>query len=369
MADVRITRLAEVLVKYSLNVTKGDYLAIDAATTTLALIKEAYRLAVREGAFVELIARLPDLNWIFMNEASDEQLAMPSRFRKLAMEDFGKYLTIMNGFNTREMTNISAEKLKKVSLGTKDIRQKFFDRMAKGEVKWCGTAFPIEASAQEANMSLEEYENFVYGACLCDQPDPVLRWKEISANQAKIATYLNEANKISIKADGTDISFDTSGRKWINCDGHVNFPDGEVFTGPIETSANGHIRFSFPGIYMGKEIEDIRLEFREGKVVDARAAKGQDLLEQLLQTDEGARYIGELAIGTNYGIKSFTRNMLFDEKIGGTVHVAIGAGFEETGSKNKSAIHWDMLCDLRKGGYILMDGKKIYEDGKFIVKF
>ena len=215
-------------------------------------------------------------------------------------------------------------------------------------------------------MSLAEYAEFVFGAGLMNEDDPVAHWREIDAQQDKICQFLNTRSQLRIVSKDTDISMSIAGRKWINCSGHENFPDGEVFTGPVEDSVNGHIRFSFPGIYAGKEIEDIRLEFKDGKVVKATAAKGEELLQALLDTDAGARYVGEVAVGTNFGIQKFTRNMLFDEKIGGTVHLAIGASYPESGGKNESGIHWDMLCDMREGGEIYADGQLIYKSGKFL---
>jgi aminopeptidase len=216
-------------------------------------------------------------------------------------------------------------------------------------------------------MSLAEYTDFVFGAGLLDHDDPVAEWRRIDAQQEKICDILNTKSDLRIVSTDTDISMSIAGRKWINCSGHENFPDGEVFTGPVEDTVNGHIRFSFPGIYAGKEIEDIRLEFKDGKVVKATAAKGEELLQALLETDEGARFVGELAVGTNFGIQNFTQNMLFDEKIGGTVHLAIGASYPESGGKNKSGIHWDMLCDMREGGEIYADGELIYRNGNFSI--
>ena len=215
-------------------------------------------------------------------------------------------------------------------------------------------------------MSLAEYAEFVFGAGLLYHGDPVAEWRKIDAQQEKICDFLNRQSNLHILSRDTDITMSIAGRKWINCSGHENFPDGEVFTGPVEDSVTGYIRFSFPGIFAGQEIEDIRLEFEKGKVVKATAAKGQELLHALLETDTGARYVGEVAVGTNFGIQKFTRNMLFDEKIGGTVHLALGAAYPESGGKNVSGIHWDMLCDMREGGEIYTDDQLIYRNGKFL---
>jgi aminopeptidase len=217
-----------------------------------------------------------------------------------------------------------------------------------------------------AVRDIEEYEEFVYGAILLDRDDPVAEWRAISQKQDEICRYLESKKSLHVISKDTDLRMSIEGRKWINCDCKMNVPDGEVFTTPIENSVEGYIRFSYPGIFNGKEIEDIKLEFKEGKVVKATAAKGEDLLSALLDIDAGARTLGEFAIGTNYGIQKFTKNMLFDEKIGGTIHAAIGAVPAETGGTNQSGIHWDMLCNMSDGGEIYADGELIYKDGKFI---
>ena len=216
-------------------------------------------------------------------------------------------------------------------------------------------------------MSLNEYEQFVFQACHLDKEDPVKYWKEFGSELERIAEILDEKKELHIISEDTDIKCKIEGRKWVPDKGKENYPGGEVFTGPIEDSVEGKIRFSFPGIYQGKEIKDIRLKFEKGKVVKASAAKGEDLLKTLLETDEGARYVGEVAVGCNKGITQFTRNMLFDEKIGGTVHLAIGRSYPETGGQNESTIHWDMLCDMKNGGQIFADDELIYEDGEFII--
>jgi aminopeptidase len=238
-------------------------------------------------------------------------------------------------------------------------------RSASGALRWCVAQFPTHADAQEANMSLADYEDFVYGACGLLDDDPVAYWRKIHIEQENAIARLTQCKTLRIIGEDTDLTMQVGGRTWVNSSGEANFPDGEIFTGPVENSANGHIRFSFPGIYAGKVIEDIRLRFEGGKVVEATAAQGQELLQALLATDQGASYLGEIGIGANFGITRHTRNMLFDEKIGGTVHLAVGGGYPETGSKNESAIHWDMLCDLRDGGEIYADGQLIYRSGRF----
>jgi aminopeptidase len=216
-------------------------------------------------------------------------------------------------------------------------------------------------------MSLREFEDFVYEACLVHEPDPIKAWRKISKEQQRIVNWLNKARKIHVVGPDTDLKLEVTGRKWVNCDGHENFPDGEIFTGPIEDSLNGHIRYTYPACVYGREVEDVRLKFEDGKVVKATAAKNEGFLLKMLKTDKGARYVGEFSFGTNYGIQRFTKNILFDEKIGGTIHLALGKGYPESGSKNKSAIHWDMVCDLRQGGEVRVDGALFLKDGKILI--
>jgi len=307
------------------------------------------------------------LKEILLKGGSEEQIKYVPESVKKAFETVDVLLSFFGGTNTRMLSNVNPEKLKLSAQGSSEITRIFFERVAKKELRWCGTMFPNQANAQEASMSVSEYEDFVYGAGYIDSKDPIAEWKKIEKKQEGICNILNGKKHLRIVSKDTDLKMSIEGRKWINCCGRVNFPDGEVFTGPVEDSVEGHIRFSFPGIYGGREIEDIQLTFDRGKVIKATAAKGQELLEQLLETDKGARYVGEIAAGTNYNIKKFTRHMLFDEKIGGTVHLAIGRSIPESLGKNQSAIHWDMLCDMKKGGKIYADGELVYKDGKFLI--
>ncbi|SYZ72917.1 Aminopeptidase (fragment) [Candidatus Zixiibacteriota bacterium] len=216
-------------------------------------------------------------------------------------------------------------------------------------------------------MSLREYEDFVYNAGHIHEDDPVAYWRKVEKEQDRLAEILNRAEQIHLKADETDLTLKVKGRKWVNCCGHENFPDGEIFVSPIEDSVNGSIKFTYPAFYGGREVAGVRMKYKNGLVVEATAEKDQDYLISMLDTDENARRLGEFAIGTNYEIQKFTKNTLFDEKIGGTCHLAVGAGFAESGGTNHSAIHWDMVCDLKQGGEISADGKVFYRDGKFII--
>jgi aminopeptidase len=229
------------------------------------------------------------------------------------------------------------------------------------ELRWCYTVFPTYASAQEADMSLAEYQDFVYGAGLLDSPDPVAAWIEEGQRQRELIDWLAGKDRVVLKGANIDLTLSIKDRKFKEADGKYNFPDGEIFTGPVEDSANGWIRFSYPAIYEGKEVSDIELWFEQGK-----AGKGQELLTSLLDMDAGARYLGELGIGTNYGIQRFTKNMLFDEKMGGTTHLALGASYPETGGQNESGLHWDMLCDMSESE-IIVDGELFYKNGRPVI--
>jgi aminopeptidase len=365
--DNRIKKHAGVLLKYSLDIKKGEKIVIVGDVVTLPLIKESYRLAVELGALPQIMINSEELKEILLKGGSEEQIKYVPDSVKKAFETVDVVLSFFGGTNTRMLSNVNPEKLKLSAQGSSEITRIFFERVAKKELRWCETMFPNQASAQEANMSISEYEDFVYGAGYIDSKDLIAKWKEIEKKQEGICKILDNKKHLRIVSKDTDLKMSIEGRKWVNCCAKANFPDGEVFTGPVEDSVEGHIRFSFPGLYGGREIEDIQLTFERGKVIKATAAKGQELLEQLLETDKGARYVGEIAAGTNYNIKKFTKHMLFDEKIGGTVHLAIGRSIPESLGKNQSAIHWDMLCDMKKGGEIYADGELVYKDGKFLI--
>jgi aminopeptidase len=283
------------------------------------------------------------------------------------VEKIDVYFGIWADENTKSRSNVDPQKQAIASQARKPFLKKLLDRAAKGELRWTGTQYPTNGSAQDAEMSLYEYSDFVFKAGLLHLPDPVAAWKKLSERQQRLADFLEKKREIRVIGKETDIRFGVEGRKWVNCDGHENFPDGEVFTGPIEDATEGTIRYSFPAVHHGREVHDIVLTFKAGKVVDARASKGADFLMSMIDQDPGARILGEFAIGTNFGIKQYTKNTLFDEKIGGTCHAALGAAYPETGGTNDSGLHWDMVCDLRAPGCkILADGETILEAGKFM---
>lgn len=366
MADQRLNKLAKLLVNYSTEVKPGDFVFVmgDEVATPWAI--EVVKEAIKAGGHVETLLNSSEINEVKLKYASQEQLQEENFILKSTLEKSDVWLTAWGNRNTKVNSNIPVEKLQHSAKGAASWRKIYSEKMGNGTLRWCGTQFPTYADAQEASMSLSDYEDFVYEAGLLDKEDPVAEWKNISKEQERWVRYLDTKKELHIISEGTDIKVNIEKRKWINCDGKENFPDGEIFTSPVEDGVNGYITFSFPGIYMGKEIEGIRLEIENGKVIRSEAKKGEELLKAILNTDEGASTFGEVAIGTNYGIKKFTKNMLFDEKIGGTIHMAIGDSMPEAGGKNRSSIHWDMLCDMRNGGKIYADGEVFYENGNFI---
>ena len=362
MADQRLNKLAKLLVEYSVEVKEGDIVYVCADEVATPWVIEVVKEATKKGAHVEYTLESDEIKEIQLKYGSEKQLKSGNMIYESILSKADVWLTAWGNRNTRMLSRIDSNKLKIHQQGASAWRKIYSDRTGDGSLRWCGTQYPTYADAQEASMSMSEYEDFVYGAGLLDSEDPVSEWKKISKEQDRWVKYLDSKSSLHIVSEGTDIMIGINGRKWINCDGKQNFPDGEIFTSPLENNINGYITFSFPGIFAGRQIEGIKLEVKDGKVINAWAKKGEELLKSLLETDEGSSFFGEVAIGTNYGIKDFTSNMLFDEKIGGTVHMAIGDSMPEARGKNKSSLHWDMLCDMRNGGKIYADGELFYEN-------
>jgi aminopeptidase len=366
-ADLRIEKLAETLVDYSVAVREGDRVLINGSSLAEPLLKEIYSRVLQAGGHPMMMLSLPGAEEIFFRHASDEQLKHVPKPLELVIETYDVRISVLADSNTKALSNVDADKLVMQQRARTDLMSTFMRRSASGELRWTVAPFPTNAFAQDAEMSLSEYDDFVYGACLPDLDDPVGYWQRFSARQAKIITRLEGKTKVHVTGPGTDLHLSIAGREFMNCDGHFNMPDGEIFTGPVEDSIEGFVSFSYPAIYGGREVTGVRLWFEQGKVVKASADKNEDFLLKTLDTDDGARYVGEFAIGTNEGITRFTREILFDEKISGSFHMALGAGYPETGSKNESAIHWDMICDLRDGGEIRLDDECIYRNGEFMI--
>lgn len=361
-----LNKYATLLVDYCLEIKAGEKLFIKTTTLAEPLVKEIYRMAIRRGAHVEYDLAIQDMTSIFYNEANEDQLNHISPFYKHAIDTFDAFLVIRAPFNLREDQNVDPEKVKKKSQAYRTVNDTYFNRTATRELKRCLCQYPTSASAQEAGMSLEEYEYFVYNACNLYDEDPTAAWLKVRADQQHMVDYLNNVKHIQYRGPNIDIEFSVDGRTWINSDGQNNMPSGEVFSAPIEDSVNGTVTFSYPCVYRGKDVQGVTLEVKDGLVVKWDAHQGKDILDSIFDID-GARRFGEVAIGTNYNIQRSTRNILFDEKIGGTIHMAIGQSYKQCGGKNTSTIHWDMITDMQDGGEIIADGKLIYKDGKFLV--
>jgi aminopeptidase len=367
MTDVRIRKLADVLVNYSVAIRSGDKVLIEGNVSSEPILKEIYVEVLKSGGHPLMSVNLNDIDYLFFQNASDEQLKYIHEPQRYTTENYDVHISVIGLENTKSLSNVDPIKSVIRDRAQKELRKIFMERISSGDLRWVGTIFPTNAYAQDAEMSLSEYEDFFYGACLPNAEDPIGYWKRFSVRQDKIVKWLRGKKRVHVIGPETDLSLDITDRSFVNCDAKLNMPDGEVFTGPVEDSADGHVYFSYPAIRQGREVIGVRLWFKKGQVVKAKAEKNEDFLLKTLDTDEGARRIGEFAIGTNEGITKFTRQILFDEKINGSFHMALGAGVPMTGSLNESAIHWDLVCDLRKDGEIWVDDELLYKDGKFVI--
>lgn len=375
MRDPRLDALARVITEYATDLQPGDVVRMSTDPIAQPLIEALYEAALARGAHPH-VKLVPDsLQEHFLAHASDEQLAFLSPLVQHEIETIDASIGIWAETNTKALSKVDPARQGKASAARRPIMERFMTRAADGELKWCGTLYPTAASAQDAEMSLSDYEDFVFAAGLLDHPDPVASWREIEKRQQLVADYLKNKKLLHFRSGSghTDLTVNVESMHWINCCGKENFPDGEVFTGPNldapDGGVNGVVRYSFPAVHNGREVHDIELTFEKGKVVDEKASKGLDFLRAMLDQDDRARYLGEIAIGTNYQIQQYTKNTLFDEKIGGTFHAAVGSGYPETGNTNSSGLHWDMVCDLREdagGGTIEADGEVFFRDGRFV---
>jgi len=371
MHDPRIDRLAQVLVRYSVAVKKDDLVLIQGSTVGAPLAVALYREVLEAGGHPH-VRLVPDAcAELFYRHAAAHQIAHLSPLEATTIDKVDVRIGIWAGENTKALSRVDPARQAAASKARAPLLAKFMKRSSLPDgdpkrLRWTGTVFPNQAAAQDAEMSLLAYEEFVYGAGKLGSRDPAAQWRKLGEAQRRLADRLGKGKEMRIRAPGgTDIRFGIEGRTWINCDGHANFPDGEVFTGPIEDATEGTVHYTFPAVHGGREVRDIRLVFKAGKVVDASASTNEDFLFRMIDQDKGGRILGELALGTNYGIKDYTKNTLFDEKIGGTFHAALGAAYPESGGRNKSALHWDMVCDLRRGGVVEVDGEVVSRNGRF----
>jgi aminopeptidase len=367
MKDPRTEKLADLLINYSISVRPGDRVIIRSWTPAEPLLNVLYGRVLAAGGYPFLDLKFPDTEKLLFDHASDEQLSHISEIEQLAADTFEAVILLRGEANTKALANVSPQKLMLARQAEAPLMQRVMQRTAAGELKWVSALFPTNAYAQDAHMSLEEYEDFVYRACMPDEDDPVGYWRGVEARQARIIEWLKGREQVHILGPDTDLRLSIAGRRFMNSCCHHNVPDGEIYTGPVEDSAVGHAYFSYPAIYQGHEIAGVRLWFEDGRVVKATAERDELFLHAGLNADPGASYLGEFAIGTNEGISRFTGQILFDEKIGGSFHLALGNSYPQTGGRNRSVIHWDLISDLRHGGEIRVDGELLYKDGNFTV--
>lgn len=367
MTDSLMTTWAKLLTGYSAVVEPGQRVAITGGVAAEPLLRAVYREVVARGASPVMLPSFTDLGAELLGNGSDEQLQWLSPVEKFVREEADIVINIMAETNTKAMSGVDPSRQAMYQKARAELFQTFMRRDAEGSMRWVLTLYPTDAYAQDAGMSTADFTEFVANACRLYEPDPVAAWKQAKDEQQRLIEWLTGKEEIQLRGTDTDLKVSVAGRTWINAGGTHNMPDGEVFTGPVEDSATGTVNFSYPVSVGGREVRDIRLRFEAGKVVEASAAENEAYLIQQLDTDAGARFLGEFAFGTNFGISQFTKNILFDEKIGGTVHMAVGAGYPATGSSNQSAVHWDMICELRDGGEVDVDGEPFMRDGKFLV--
>lgn len=367
MADARVEKLAKLLVHYCVKVKPGDKMVLSGHLATRPLLVETYREAIRAGGHVFPLFADSQIREIMLKEGNDEQLTFIPEPLQSIYETYDCLVTIMGTDNTRVLNGVAPARQQLAQSSQKVLTSTMLQRTADGEFRWVGTMFPTNAFAQEADMSLTDFEDFVYAACFADRDDPVAEWQKFHERQQKLVDWLAGKKQVRVQGPHIDMTMRIDGRRFINDDGQMNMPGGEIFTSPVEDSVNGWVHFTYPAIVAGREVEGVQLRFENGRVVEASAKKNEAFLLTVLDTDDNARVLGEFAIGTNSGIQQFTKSILFDEKIGGTIHMAVGSGFPETGGQNVSAVHWDMICDMREGGKIWVDDTLFYDSGEFVV--
>lgn len=366
--SVLLEKYARLLVNYCLEVKPGDKVYINSTYLAEPLLVEVAKEVYKAGGIPVFNIEIKGLGNALMEFAGNEQLSWVNPMKQYIMEHFDCYLNIRAPFEKEddEKEPDQPEKFKLLQQAQQQINRIYFERIGNGSMRRCLCQYPTQAGADDAEMTLEEYENFVFSACHLLAEDPVAKWLEVRKIQQVYVDYLNKVERVEYKGPNIDIRFSVKGRLWMNSDGRANMPSGEVFSAPREDSVNGWAYFSYPTIYMGKDVKGVRLEVKDGEVIKWEAEQGQDILDKVFAT-EGARHWGEVAIGTNYNIQRTTRNILFDEKIGGSIHMAVGQSYKQCGGKNESTVHWDMITDMKSGGEILADGIKIYENGKFLI--
>jgi aminopeptidase len=367
MADASVAKLADLIVNYSVELQPDQLVRLDGGTVAAPLLLELYRAAIAAGAHPYTRIALEGTEHIVLTDGGDDQIVFVSEIERHEVEELDALITIWADRNTRALSQADPQRVSRRMAAQRKLSNRYWERIDVGEARWCGTRFPTYAHAQDAEMSLEEYETFVYAAChVRPHEDPVAHWQGVSVELNARARELETFRELRVVGENTDLRVVVDGRQWLAADGRLNMPDGEIFTSPVESETEGEIRFGFPAIFGGRVVEDVRLRFEGGRVVAAEAASGNDYLQSLLDIDGGARVLGEAAFGLNYEIDRFTHDILFDEKIGGTLHFALGSSFKRLGGRNESGLHWDLICDLRDEGEVYADGELVWKAGRFL---
>jgi len=357
MSDERIKKLAEILVNYSVRVKKGETITISASSAAEELVVELYRLIIKKGAYPVVNIQFPKMAYIYYKNASKEQLRKFPDIFNFQIKKSQACISISADENTRELSNVDPRSVAVRQKITAPISDYIVNE--KKKIRRVSLDFPTNALAQDAEMSLEEYESFLFNATNQD-------WNKEKKRLYKIKSLFKNADKIRIIGSDTDIEMSVKGREFIVDAGEENMPGGEIFSAPLEKTVNGKIKFTYPAVRSGREVNDVELEFKNGKVIKAKASKNEKFLKAMINTDKGSKYVGELGIGGNLQINKFTKNLLFDEKLNGTIHLALGMAYKECKGTNKSALHWDIVKDLKKNGKIIVDGKVVQKNGKWI---
>lgn len=365
MKDPRVEKLAQTLVYYSMRVQKGDRVAINGSVEAAPLMRAVGREVLRAGGHPIQLPQLQGWAYEYLSLANDEQLEFVNPIAEMVLGEFECSVHIRSDLNTRELNNIPPERRSRQAKASAPMLKRYRERSAAGDYRWVITVFPTRALAQDAQMSLQEFEDFVFSATFSDRDDPIAAWRQIHDEQQRLVDYLAGKSQVEVKGPNVDLTLSIEGRSFRNSDGDRNMPSGEVFTSPVEDSAQGFYRGSYPALHRGQEVQGVELRFEDGLVVEASAERNEAFLLEMLDMDEGARRLGEFAIATNYGIDRFSRMILFDEKMGGTMHIALGSGFADLGGKNESVLHWDIITDLKEDTEIRVDGELFYANGEF----
>jgi aminopeptidase len=366
LTDQRVFNFARILVEYSTQVKPGDKVGITSTTAAEPLMRELIALVLANGGYPHLLLDVAEQEEIYYQFATDQQLEYTPLLHQKVFDEFDVLIKVRAETNTRALSKVDPARQATRQKATSRLIASQMRRGATNELRWMSTQFPTQAYAMEAEMGFRAYEDFFYKACHADgKEDPVVYWQKVKARQQEIIDRIQGGNKVTLRGPNVDLVLSIKDRVFKNACGLNNMPDGEIYTGPVEDSANGWVNYTYPAMTGGRIVEGIHLTFENGRVVNASATQNEAFLMRMLDMDAGARYIGEFAIGTNYEIDRFTKSILFDEKIGGSFHMALGASYPETGGRNQSMIHWDMICDLRTDSEIHVDGELIYKDGQF----